>query len=160
MIKLNLGCEKDIRKDYLNVDFEEFEGVDRVIDLNQRPYPFKEEEFEEILMYNILEHLNNPYEVMKEIYRITKSKGKVHLYVPYFSNADTWTDIQHTRGYSYRTFLVDNISCMFEIEKLEIQFSRYYFFVKPFANRFKGIYERFFAYIFPASYLNIILIKK
>jgi predicted SAM-dependent methyltransferase len=40
-VKLNLGCEDKILKDFINVDLERFNGVDVVHDLNK---PFKWED--------------------------------------------------------------------------------------------------------------------
>jgi len=159
MKKLNLGCGGDIKEDYLNVDFEKFKGVDVVHDLNKIPYPFKDGECEEILMYNILEHLDNPFEVMKEICRISKPGGRIHIYVPHFSCNDVWSDIQHKRGYSLWTFTNENMS-MFKVDNQRIKFSRYGFLIELIANKFPRIYEKFFAYFFPASYLDIVLLKK
>ena len=160
MVKLNLGCGKDIKKDYLNVDFEKFEGVDKIFNLNKIPYPFKNNSIEEILMYNILEHLDDPYGIMKELYRIVKPNAGIHIQVPHFSSNSVWGDIQHKRGFSSETFIQDNISNMFKLKKQRIVFSHYGFLMEIFANKFPRIYEKLFAYIFPASYLDIILMKK
>ncbi len=160
MKKLNLGCGKDIKKGYLNVDFEKFNGVDKIFNLNKVPYPFKNNSVEEILMYNILEHLNDPYGIMKEVCRIMKINAIIHIQVPHFSSNSVWGDIQHKRGFSSGTFTHDNILSMFKLKKQRIVFSRYGFLMEIFANKFPRIYEKLFAYIFPASYLDIILIKK
>src|SRR3989344_5706428 len=90
--KLNLGCGNDIKPGYLNVDFETFHGVNLVYNLNKLPYPFKENQFEEIIMRNILEHLDNPYNIMKEIYRISKQNAKVIIRTPHFSSNNAWGD--------------------------------------------------------------------
>ncbi len=158
--KLNLGCGDDIKKGYINVDFEKFKGVDKIFDLNKIPYPFKEKRFEEILINNILEHLNNPYQVMKEIYRISKKNCKIYITVPHFTSDNVWGDIQHKRGFNFDTFRNKNISNMFKIKKQKIVFYKYYFLIQIFANKFPKVYERVFGYIFPASHLNIILMKR
>lgn len=46
--KLNFGCGKDIRKDYINADITTLEGVDKIFDFNVFPYPFLDGEFNEI----------------------------------------------------------------------------------------------------------------
>lgn len=47
--KLNLGCGKDIKKEYVNLDIRKFPGVDIIHDLNKFPYPFKDDSFDEII---------------------------------------------------------------------------------------------------------------
>ena len=47
-MKLNLGCGRDIREGYVNLDKAGLDGVDVVHDLNVFPYPFEDNEFDEI----------------------------------------------------------------------------------------------------------------
>ena len=108
MKKLHLGCGKDIKPGYINVDCVLFEGVDLALDLNQLPYPFKDDEFDVIELHHVLEHLHNEIQVLEELYRIAKPDGKVIISVPY--GAEWLGHIDHKRGYNYATFksLVDN----------------------------------------------------
>ena len=76
-MKLNLGCECDLRKDYVNLDKKDF-------DLNIFPYPFEDNSIEEIVMVNVLEHLDEPYLVVKECHRILKKGGVLVVEVPSF----------------------------------------------------------------------------
>lgn len=159
--KLNLGCGSDIRIGYLNVDFEMFAGVDKILDLNKLPYPFKENTFSEILMQNILEHLNDPYQIMKEIYRISSKNGTIKIITPHFSSNNAWGDLQHKRGFNTDTFKNSNVSGMFEIISQKITFPIWRFFIIPLARLNPQFYERHFAYIFPAQDLEIVLrVKK
>lgn len=159
--KLNLGCGRDIRKEYINVDFEKFSGVDKVYDLNKVPYPFRENQFEEVVMKCILEHLENPFLVMKEIHRISKQGARVSIRVPHFSSNNVWGDIQHKRGFSSQTFSNENISNMFEISRQAISFSHFRFFMRPIAKLNPLFYEKHLAYLFPAVDLVVELkVKK
>ena len=72
MKKLNLGCGRDFRNGYINLDFVKNKGVDIIWDLNKYPYPFKNPEFDEILVYNIMEHLDKPNDFVRELWRIGK----------------------------------------------------------------------------------------
>lgn len=45
MKKLNLGCGKDIKAGYVNLDIVKLDGVYVVWDVNKLPLPFKKEEF-------------------------------------------------------------------------------------------------------------------
>jgi len=154
---LNLGCGDRLSRDCINVDSKKFDGVDLVWDLNKFPYPFKDNQFEEIFAFNILEHLNDPHKVMEEIYRIVKPDGIVNLQVPHFSSNSVWGDIQHKRGFSYETFKNKNISKMFRLVKQRITFSRYRFIMRKIANQHPRFYEKVLAYIFNASGLDVVL---
>jgi len=160
MVKINLGCGKRLVKGFINVDFEDTKDIDVNWNLEKIPYPFKDKQFKVVLMYNILEHLSDPYAVMKEIYRITKPGAKIHLYVPHFSSDKAWGDIQHKKGYSSEAFTAPDMSKMYSVKKLKIGFSRYRIITPIFANLFVRAYEKLFAYIFPASHLDVLLIRK
>ena len=101
--KLNLGCGKDYRKGYINVDFEG--KADVCHDLNVLPYPFKDNTFDEIYAKNVMEHLdsNKQTEIFNEFYRIAKPNC---LFIVIVAYGVSWMNfIDHTRGYTFKTFL-------------------------------------------------------
>ena len=55
--KLNVGCGKDIRPDFVNLDVAPLPGVDVVHDLTRKPWPFEDKRFDHIELINVLEHL-------------------------------------------------------------------------------------------------------
>ena len=97
MKKLNLGCGIDYREGFVNVDFHSHIKIDVQHDLNVVPYPFKDEEFDFILASHVLEHLDKPFVIMKELHRILKKDGKLHLKVPHFSRG--FTHSEHRAGF-------------------------------------------------------------
>lgn len=104
MTKLNFGCGKDIKKDYINVDITEFEGVNKTFDFNVFPYPFSNGEFDEIYADNILEHLNDIPAVMKELHRISKLGGLIRIIVPYYNCYGAYNDVTHKHYFSHLSF--------------------------------------------------------
>lgn len=48
MNKLNMGCWKDIKQWYLNVDIVDLPWIDKVFDFEEFPYPFEDNSFDEI----------------------------------------------------------------------------------------------------------------
>ncbi|PIN90895.1 hypothetical protein COU60_00945 [Candidatus Pacearchaeota archaeon CG10_big_fil_rev_8_21_14_0_10_34_76] len=159
--KLNLGCGEDVKKGYLNIDFEKFKGVDKLINLNNLPYPFKDNSFDEILMYNILEHLNDPYQIMKEIHRISKPEAIIKIRTPHFSSNNAWGDLQHKRGFNSETFKNSNMSSFYSIKSQIITFPHIRFFMRGLTKLNSVFYEKHFAYLFPAVDLVIELkVKK
>src|SRR3989344_5709565 len=82
---LNLGSGNVYLKGFVNVDYNKNRNPDVVWDLNKIPYPFKDNEFDYVYCSHILEHLTNLYSSLKEIIRITKVGGVIHVRVPHFS---------------------------------------------------------------------------
>ncbi len=104
MKKLNLGCGEKILQGYVNIDIVKTRGIDVVHNLDNIPYPFKDEEFDEIYADNVLEHLNNFMYVMDVLHRILKLDGKLIIKVPHFTSHDAWAHPQHKREFTYDTF--------------------------------------------------------
>ncbi|MFQ6106371.1 MAG: methyltransferase domain-containing protein [Thermoplasmata archaeon] len=80
-MKLNAGCGGDIREGWVNADLMMATGVDVVIDLS-KPLPFKDETFDRITCFSVLEHLWNWEETMMEFHRILRMGGTLEIKVP------------------------------------------------------------------------------
>ncbi len=97
MRKLNLGSGEFPKPGFVNVDYYSRIQPDVVHDLDVIPYPFQEDEFDLVEADHCLEHLRDPFAVMREIHRITKPGGIVRIRVPHFSRGFTHAD--HKRGF-------------------------------------------------------------
>lgn len=97
MKKLNLGCGEFKKEGYINVDVRDDVSADVVHDLNNTPYPFKDDEFNLVEADHLLEHLQNPLGVLRELHRIIKNEGIVIIRTPHFSRGFTHPD--HKRGF-------------------------------------------------------------
>jgi ubiquinone/menaquinone biosynthesis C-methylase UbiE len=163
-MKLNLGCGEDIKKDYLNVDYFKSKGVDKVLNLDKFPYSFKDNAFEEIIMQDIFEHLENPIKVLEEVYRISKNKAKIKIRVPHFSSGNSWGDLTHKRTFSSTVldnfFIGQNSTSLETTRKIKFKMlKKKLMFPKPY--RFLGfnqifslcpiLYERMFYGLFPCG---------
>jgi SAM-dependent methyltransferase len=75
-------------------------------DLNHTPYPFEDNEFDEIHAYEVLEHLGRQgdyvafFEQFSELWRILKPGGVLIATVPSLTSAWIWGDPGHTRQIS------------------------------------------------------------
>lgn len=78
--------------------------VDVVADLDHIPYPFKENSVNEIHLYFTLEHLEDPFKILCELWRILKAKARIYIRVPHFSSAYCWGELTHKRAFSYGVF--------------------------------------------------------
>jgi SAM-dependent methyltransferase len=93
--KLNLGCGRNKKEGFVNVDWDKLNSPDIVVDLNEYPYPFEDNSFDYIEAFHILEHLNKPFKTMGELRRILKKDGIVKIKVPHFSRGFTHTEHSH-----------------------------------------------------------------
>jgi len=89
MKKLELGGFK--REGWTTVNIE---NADIKHNLNNFPYPFKDNSIDELMIIHTLEHLDNPKQVISEIYRICKPNAIVTIEVPYWKR-DMWTNPEH-----------------------------------------------------------------
>lgn len=97
MKKLNLGCGEDYRDGYVNVDFHSQATIDVEHNLNELPYPFEDHTFDYVLASHVLEHLDRPFDIMTELYRLVKPGGTIHVKVPHFSRG--LTHAEHKAGF-------------------------------------------------------------
>ena len=88
-MKLDLGAGNRKQAGFTTVDNNPLTNPDFIVDLNQFPYPFKDNSVDEINACHILEHLNDPFTIMKELHRILKLNGKLRIQVPHFSRGMT-----------------------------------------------------------------------
>jgi SAM-dependent methyltransferase len=169
-MKINLGCGKDIKEGWTNLDRTKGEGVDIVHDLNVYPYPIKDNSCDEIIAIAIMEHLDNPNNFIHELYRIGNVGCKIMIVVPHFSSWSTWGDITHKRGFNSTSldsfditkpaFSLLEDDCKFEVNK-KIIFDNNQIFEWLFNlnNATRCFYERRLAYIFNAGAIEFILVK-
>ena len=82
---LDLGCGRNKKKNAIGFDCADLEGVDVVGDLMD-PLPFKDNEFDVVYLDNVLEHFVEIDPILKEVYRITKSTGRIIFLGCFFNN--------------------------------------------------------------------------
>jgi SAM-dependent methyltransferase len=104
MKNLNIGCGRVKKEGFIGVDILKLPGVDVIHDLNKFPYPFKENEIDEIFMDQCLEHLDNPINALKELYRISKNGAKITIGVPYFRSFYSVIDPTHKNFFTAHYF--------------------------------------------------------
>ena len=84
MVCLNIGCGNDKRDNCINLDTRKEVEPDVVWNIEQIPFPFPDNYFDEIIAKDIIEHL--PFAkiraVLKELHRILKPGGKIYIQVP------------------------------------------------------------------------------
>ena len=102
--KLNCGCGNDYKEGWTNLDFNSKHKCDINHNLDFFPYPFEDNTFDEILCSEILEHIDDIFLVLDEIYRISKPNAKITIRVPHWSHYFAWSDLTHKSVFTSRTF--------------------------------------------------------
>jgi predicted SAM-dependent methyltransferase len=97
--RLNLGSGGDYREGWHNVDIAPDHNPDEVRDLEETPWPWEDDAFEEILLDNVLEHID-PHErvpLLKECRRVLSMGGEMTVRLP----TRTGWDVTHYAVPSY-----------------------------------------------------------
>lgn len=102
--RLHLGCGHDVLPGWVNHDLEPLPGVDVVHDLDEFPWPFESDRFDEVRLHHVLEHLANPMRAIAELHRISRAGGVVEVRVPYWNSADWSSDPTHRTAFNEYTF--------------------------------------------------------
>lgn len=103
-LNLNIGCGKDIRKNYINIDLKKGKGVNLVINLNKNRIIkyFKKGTVDHILCSHLLEHLIDPVIFMQDCYKILKKQGTMEVRLPTTLRTGIFhMRTGHTKGYFY-----------------------------------------------------------
>lgn len=82
-VRLNLGCGRDHREGWVNVDIFGEKGVDVVQNLDSHPYPWPESSVDEIYSSHVIEHLREPADFLEDCHRVLKNGGIMTLKYPH-----------------------------------------------------------------------------
>ncbi|MEM5792878.1 MAG: class I SAM-dependent methyltransferase [Candidatus Aenigmatarchaeota archaeon] len=151
---LDLGCgENKVKiKNYrvIGVDKKITKEVDLICDID-RNLPFKDFSFDVVYAQDVLEHLENPFNIVIEVHRILKKNGTFNVKVPFFSSVAAH-DTDHKRFFNYSSF--DYFTCE---KKNYPEYGKYKFkMIKRKIIYNLGNYEKFF---WPISKLITFLIN-
>jgi ubiquinone/menaquinone biosynthesis C-methylase UbiE len=84
-IKLDLGCGPYKLAGCIGIDFQEFPGVDRVLDLT-KGIPYDDSSVSFINMSHFFEHVNwGLDEFLNEIYRVCQPEARIRVVIPYLT---------------------------------------------------------------------------
>lgn len=98
-IRIDCGCGKNKRKDgdWIGVDVIDFEGVDIVLDLGTKKWPWKDGTVTEVFASHFVEHLKPMERVhfVNELFRVLKPDGKAQIIVPHWCSSRAIGDLTH-----------------------------------------------------------------
>jgi SAM-dependent methyltransferase len=107
---LDVGCGINKYPGAIGVDNNPRTSADVIHDLGIVPYPFADNEFDEIISRHVVEHVPDVMAFVTELYRIVKPGGRIKLVAPHYTNPD-WandpTHKNHLNCYSFNVFMAD-----------------------------------------------------
>lgn len=105
--RLNVGCGRDTRPGWINLDSADLPGIDVVADVDtcrDTPLPFPDDRFDEFLLSHLIEHIRDPLSLMQELHRIAAPGAKAIVRVPHGATDDAFEDPTHVRQYFPNSF--------------------------------------------------------
>ena len=101
----------DIRGADLNFDFEKF------------PYPIRANAYDLVYSAGVLDHLKDYFGVMRELYRIIKTNGRLIIEVPFYHCQTSWfpTHYQHFTYLHFYGFSPDHRKNFTEENKMDFE---------------------------------------
>lgn len=103
MKRANLGCGEDYREGWLNVDYSNV-AADEQYDLRKFHWPWGENEFDEVLMQGVIEHLPDTRQTITEVWRMLKPGGVFSGSFPYCGSHFAFRDPTHVRYFDEKIF--------------------------------------------------------
>ena len=96
-IRLDLGCGDNKQPLFVGMDKRKLDGVDIVHDVQDTPYPLKDESCLCVLMSHLWEHIEPKHrvDVINEVWRIMKPNGELMITSPYALSPGAFQDPTH-----------------------------------------------------------------
>jgi SAM-dependent methyltransferase len=107
---LDVGCGANKYPGAIGMDINPRTAADVIHDCGVVPYPFEDDEFDEIISRHAIEHVPDVMAFVSELHRITKRGGTIKLVTPHYTNPDWPSDPTHRNHfncYSFNCFMQD-----------------------------------------------------
>ncbi len=107
---LDVGCGWNKTPGAIGLDSNPKAHADIVHDLGAIPYPFPDNEFDEIVCTHVVEHVPDVMALITDLYRIAKPGAHIRIVTPHYTNPDWATDPTHRNhfnSYSFNCFVED-----------------------------------------------------
>jgi SAM-dependent methyltransferase len=102
VVEIGCGATKQV-SDAIGVDREAMPGVDIVADI-ESGLPFASASTDHVFAIHVLEHLTDLLGVMRELHRILRPTGVLHVLTPHWRSVNAVADPTHCRLMDVQTF--------------------------------------------------------
>lgn len=160
---LDVGCGRNKTPGAIGMDrrFQKDSG-DIEHDLTQFPWPIEDNAFDLIICQHVIEHLPDTVKTMEEMNRVVKPGGKIFVETPHYTWFEAYRHYEHCHQFSFGAFDYFLKGNRHYKTNLVIA-DKYIFFddvtnalgVGFLANFFPRVYEKRFAFIFPATSFHV-----
>ena len=104
MVKLHLGCGRDIKEGFVNIDRVKGEGVDVICNLGHEPLPFEDNTIDAVYANSFIEHLDCEETdfLLDELYRVCKPRAIIEFISPHYlapASSRVWHKQRISEGY-------------------------------------------------------------
>jgi SAM-dependent methyltransferase len=155
---LDVGCGAEKFPGSIGLDISPDTAADVVHNLDERPFPFDDNSFDQVLLQDVIEHVEEPIAVMEELHRICRPNARIQLRTPHFSSVLAYGDPTHKHYFS--RIAIESLAEPRFAHYTEVRFNVVHITLDlwfPYrllgigwlANRLPGAYERYFAFWFP-----------
>ena len=105
--RLNVGCGRNTKEGWINLDSAALPGVNIVCDLDDlrdTPIDLPDNTAEYFLLSHVIEHIRDSLGLMQELWRIAMPGAIAEVRVPHGGSDDAWEDPTHVRPYFSGSF--------------------------------------------------------
>jgi len=139
-----------------------------VADLDRGGLPFRNDAFQTVAAYDVVEHVADLVALVSEVHRVLRPGGVFLVTTPHFSCANAFTDPTHRRALGLRSFdyfASDHALAYYSRARFHVRVAHLFFhaglagrLVHRVARRWPDVYEHRLAGIFPAWFLYFELV--
>jgi len=156
---LDIGCGAQKVPGAVGLDISADTAADIVHNLDVFPYPIEDSSFDQILLQDVIEHVEQPIKVFEELHRIARPAGRVQLRTPHFSSVLAYGDPTHRHYFStlaIRSLAEPRFAHYTDIRfrvvhvTLDLWLPWRLLGIGAFANRLPEAYEKYLAFQFSA----------
>lgn len=119
---LNLGCGQYPLPEALNIDAIPQSKADLILNINETGALLKlpQNHYEKIIMFHVLEHLDDVFGVMRDCEKLLAPKGVIHIRVPHASRGFTHSEHKHGFDVGFPYYFDPRLPAFYYGPKLEL----------------------------------------
>jgi SAM-dependent methyltransferase len=108
---LDVGCGINKYPDAIGIDRNPSSRADVICDLDQPPYPFADNSFDQVRAVHVIEHVGDVIRTVEEFHRLARPGGRIYVVTPHYTDFSSFCDPTHRwhlNSFSFRYFGEDH----------------------------------------------------